>query len=171
MWRRFKRILLIVSLVISVVLSISCAIAWPISHQSPEPKTLWSTSFVSAQLAPGELQLTFQRQGPNPDSRRDGQLGVVEQQVYPHLGFARQHIVRYAAADKFDYEIEQLSFWAMALAFGLNSLTLIAVLYLTRRRLPLGRCPNCKYDLRAHKAGDKCPDCGTQIAPAAQTLR
>jgi hypothetical protein len=24
-------------------------------------------------------------------------------------------------------------------------------------------CPNCRYDLRAHKPGDKCPECGTLI--------
>ncbi len=24
-----------------------------------------------------------------------------------------------------------------------------------------GRCPVCGYDLRAHKPGDKCPECGT----------
>jgi len=24
-------------------------------------------------------------------------------------------------------------------------------------------CPNCRYDLRAHTPGDKCPECGTTI--------
>ena len=24
-------------------------------------------------------------------------------------------------------------------------------------------CPNCNYDLRAHKPGQKCPECGTEI--------
>jgi len=32
------------------------------------------------------------------------------------------------------------------------------------RRLRLvGLCPNCSYDLRAHKPGDRCPECGTAI--------
>jgi hypothetical protein len=26
-----------------------------------------------------------------------------------------------------------------------------------------GLCPRCAYDLRAHKAGDRCPECGTII--------
>lgn len=29
-----------------------------------------------------------------------------------------------------------------------------------------GLCRKCHYDLRAHKVGDKCPDCGTPKAAA-----
>jgi hypothetical protein len=25
-------------------------------------------------------------------------------------------------------------------------------------------CSQCKYDLRAHETGDRCPECGTRIA-------
>ena len=32
-----------------------------------------------------------------------------------------------------------------------------------RQRLAQGLCPACGYDLRAHKAGDRCPECGTII--------
>jgi len=27
----------------------------------------------------------------------------------------------------------------------------------------VGKCPICAYDLRAHKPGDKCPECGTTV--------
>jgi sterol desaturase/sphingolipid hydroxylase (fatty acid hydroxylase superfamily) len=30
---------------------------------------------------------------------------------------------------------------------------------------PSKRCPICKYDLRAHQHGQKCPECGTEIPP------
>lgn len=32
-----------------------------------------------------------------------------------------------------------------------------------RSRLAHNLCPTCAYDLRAHKAGDRCPECGTPI--------
>ena len=31
-------------------------------------------------------------------------------------------------------------------------------------KLPMGLCRNCRYDLRAHKPGNKCPECGTMVA-------
>lgn len=30
-----------------------------------------------------------------------------------------------------------------------------------RRRALLGKCSECKYDMRAHKLGDRCPECGS----------
>lgn len=31
------------------------------------------------------------------------------------------------------------------------------------RPVNAGLCPKCRYDLRAHKPGDKCPECGTAV--------
>jgi hypothetical protein len=33
----------------------------------------------------------------------------------------------------------------------------------SRKKLKEGCCPTCGYDLRAHKPGQKCPECGTEI--------
>jgi hypothetical protein len=34
------------------------------------------------------------------------------------------------------------------------------------RRQRQGQSPNCSYDLRAHKPGERCPECGTPIPPS-----
>jgi hypothetical protein len=34
----------------------------------------------------------------------------------------------------------------------------------TKDRREQGRCLKCGYDLRAHRAGDRCPECGTTAA-------
>jgi hypothetical protein len=39
------------------------------------------------------------------------------------------------------------------------------VVWTRRRRPPPGHCRKCGYDLRAHRAGERCPECGTVIAP------
>jgi hypothetical protein len=44
-------------------------------------------------------------------------------------------------------------------------------LYLRRRRTPAGHCPTCRYDLRAHAPGQKCPECGTVIPTARSAGR
>jgi hypothetical protein len=38
-----------------------------------------------------------------------------------------------------------------------------------RRDAAAGLCPNCFYDLRAHKPGDKCPECGTPVPARPDT--
>jgi hypothetical protein len=37
------------------------------------------------------------------------------------------------------------------------------------RRSRLGLCANCSYNLTAHKAGDKCPECGSLIPQPKNT--
>ena len=51
------------------------------------------------------------------------------------------------------------------LAF-LFSMVPALVFFFQRQRTAFckGCCPHCSYDLRAHKPGDKCPECGTVIS-------
>jgi hypothetical protein len=37
-----------------------------------------------------------------------------------------------------------------------------------RERRNLGLCPNCRYDLRAHQPGQRCPECGTVIGSGSK---
>jgi|GEM_PF-6646809 len=52
----------------------------------------------------------------------------------------------------------------------LHALSFIALCYWAHKHLQFrhrdhSRCIHCHYDLRAHKPGDKCPECGTLIPP------
>jgi hypothetical protein len=38
---------------------------------------------------------------------------------------------------------------------------------LRRSPVPPNACATCRYDLRAHQPGDRCPECGTVIGPRA----
>ena len=67
----------------------------------------------------------------------------------PHF---RQFVVRY---------------WFLTLLFALGAAFWWGLLW--RRRSParrMGLCCTCGYDLRSHKPGDLCPECGT-LVPAA----
>jgi hypothetical protein len=41
-------------------------------------------------------------------------------------------------------------------------------LSMPRKGQPVGCCQKCGYDLRAHQAGEKCPECGTVIGDAGE---
>jgi hypothetical protein len=58
----------------------------------------------------------------------------------------------------------QVPAWAMALLLAVLPLVEALRLIGTRRRARIGLCPGCGYDLRAHAAGGRCPECGTAIA-------
>jgi hypothetical protein len=54
-----------------------------------------------------------------------------------------------------------IPYWAPTLLFaGLPAFWLFQH---RPRRLKPGLCPKCRYDLRAHAPGQKCPECGTLI--------
>ena len=43
--------------------------------------------------------------------------------------------------------------------------------FLLRKAPAPGLCQKCRYDLRAHKPGDRCPECGTLIPPKADAAQ
>ncbi len=54
--------------------------------------------------------------------------------------------------------------WFLVLLTGSPLCCLLGYKRRTRlRRLRKGLCLHCGYDLRAHKPGQKCPECGTLI--------
>ena len=59
----------------------------------------------------------------------------------------------------------RISFFLPMLPSGiLPALWLIAALRRWRRPFPPGHCQKCGYDLRAHNAGQLCPECGMVIS-------
>ncbi len=53
--------------------------------------------------------------------------------------------------------------WPFVLMFAMFPL-LRGWQWFSRRRVASGLCVQCGYDLRAHKPGQKCPECGTVVA-------
>ena len=64
-----------------------------------------------------------------------------------------------------------IPYWAMVLLTGALPVWWMTTRSSRRRhlRVRLGLCPGCGYDLRAHKPGDRCPECGTAIATEVRT--
>ena len=159
MWRRLWRIFLITSVLFWLAIFFLCLIGWPMSHWQSST-TLLATAHASAYLAPGKVELTLHRTSPDRHPERQDQVRVLSHQRYPLFGFERLHVLEYND-DENDYQFVYLDFWALILASGLFSCTLIAALVFRRHRRSPGHCLACSYDLRAHKPGDKCPECGT----------
>ena len=64
------------------------------------------------------------------------------------------------------YKSLTIPYWAPTLLFA--GLAWLGFRRARRQaRTNAGRCMQCNYDLRAHKAGDKCPECGANITPLA----
>ena len=73
----------------------------------------------------------------------------------------------------FSDTIVYVPFSYLALLYSI--LPLLAFVSIRRRRklvrdARLGLCPTCGYNLRVHKPGDKCPECGTPVASPAEPI-
>ena len=60
-----------------------------------------------------------------------------------------------------------IPFHYLAILFSIVPLLAFRSIRRRRRLARVGHCSNCGYNLCAHKPGDKCPECGTPVAPAA----
>jgi hypothetical protein len=85
---------------------------------------------------------------------------------WKRLGFGfTQYTIGIDRRDRVEIVEIHIPCWALALAFGWPpGLSLIR--WFRRRRVAPGCCIHCGYDLRAHKVGDKCPECGAAISLA-----
>jgi hypothetical protein len=53
--------------------------------------------------------------------------------------------------------------WFLAAIFAILPLCWLRRIKEQRRRARSGLCYHCGYDLRAHKPGDRCPECGAPV--------
>jgi len=54
-------------------------------------------------------------------------------------------------------------FWPASLLAGVLLVRAVWKMRRDRRLVEAGRCVACRYDLRAHRAGGRCPECGRVI--------
>jgi hypothetical protein len=59
--------------------------------------------------------------------------------------------------------ILQMTYWSAIAPLILGALTCWRILLRFRKKARGSLCAKCGYDLRAHKPGQKCPECGTEI--------
>ncbi len=64
----------------------------------------------------------------------------------------------------------QLPSWFLLLLFSLLPAKQLHRFIQQRRRVGINCCPTCRYDLRAHHPGEKCPECGTAILVPATSM-
>ena len=70
-----------------------------------------------------------------------------------------------ALPDRLDAEFT-IAYWLL-LPIALILPTIAFARYRRRRRRETNNlCPTCGYDLRAHNAGDRCPECGRVVTPS-----
>lgn len=62
-----------------------------------------------------------------------------------------------------------LPYWFLTSIVAIVPLRAALKWCLRRRAILAGTCTTCGFDLRAHRPGDKCPECGTELRPTGLT--
>jgi len=117
----------------------------------------------------------------NPPLPAGWYYGTSSPTFFDHLGFdwrsshePRSHLWTAPDHDSFPCEAESFEYqgsiplWAPTTLLGLAP-SFWLVRRLRRPNRP-GLCTNCSYDLRAHRAGDKCPECGSPVPAIGQKV-
>ncbi len=84
------------------------------------------------------------------------------------LGFLYEQTHRRTPTIAIDYIDVRIPYWFLAFVMIVLPVWKIAKYVRRRRKRDAGACLTCGYDLRAHRPGDKCPECGTPV-PALQS--
>jgi hypothetical protein len=176
---RAFRYFLRASAFLSLLLCVVAAILWPISHS--HPKVFWTrerpvsgSPGETYQLQPsysgGEIEFWYTRilrTPPFPGASSSPRFD------YSRIWlFAGVEVGQKKMEDDTFHETDtgmKMPFWILVLMFSIFPICLGLRHIRRRMKPPSGLCPNCNYDLRAHKAGDNCPECGTQIESSIQS--
>ena len=190
MMRWLRRLLVLASL----LLFLAITLAWPLSYWRHDSAALGRTWFAHDRLTQYALAVETSKGGlhiswsyatatpadfdwsGNPDNTgRWNFIGDTGgRHEYPHfsnevapgltfLGFA----FGYAGAWPTGHLCELiLPYPFLFLLFAIASALALRATLRRRREKRLGLCPVCSYDLRAHRPGDKCPECGTTFSKA-----
>jgi hypothetical protein len=131
----------------------------------------------------GSISYTWFRQGGRSTTARDTFRGNVstwdEPNRWPWLWADRDDLVGMVG---FFYERRGVMSGPLGVGMGWRTIAvpywflialamMMPVVWFRRegrgRRVEAGRCAVCGYDLRAHRWGDRCPECGTEVHPHA----
>ena len=81
------------------------------------------------------------------------------------IGWDHLNLTRYYIAGRELHTEYQVNIPYFIPILGALSLAYVALRWPFRKKTKPGHCPTCGYDLRAHKPGDKCPECGIPVPP------
>jgi hypothetical protein len=182
--KRLFRLLRWLFLLVCLAFMLACVAAW----LSPGTNLLYPFSAPHRPIpfGPGTKYVTFAA------FRSNGHLMLhfcsapallsVTQEMAEVMTGEKGRIITFIHGWRFVYSVQRYSsgthrevaipLWMPFCAASLAVLLQSTVFFLRRRKRHPGLCPACSYDLRAHKPGQRCPECGALIVePQTQMPR
>ena len=105
-----------------------------------------------------------ERIGPDPPTSSFLGFGATARQGSKTWSLRREKIVGLTAS--YSSAVLTIPYWFILLPTIVFPLVWVRGFIRNRRRRLRGKCLACGYDLRAHNAGDRCPECGMVLSPA-----
>jgi hypothetical protein len=168
MRRRLLKILLPLLTTLSLLLLLAILIAWPLNRSrlgillwdySPGPGATDEHHYVVT-LLEGALELRHDRYVPASNLYNIQIFDSIN--GWRFLGINVTQVASHTNTNAIDNLTISIPLYLLALFAAIPSA--LGIFLLSRRRRPIpGLCPICRYDLRAHAPGQKCPECGTLI--------
>jgi hypothetical protein len=169
------------SVALSLVVCVATGVLWVRSHRAGDEihvgtPTFWSWGQcqyggILIYLSPGPSQsgpvpLSHQTYDLDPDSILEERVDfpIVARKI--NLNFAGFHFWYGTWGGSNNYAII-IRLWQVVLVCTLLIAAVAGVRHSRRRRLCLGLCSACGYDLRASK--ERCPECGTPVVQSVET--